>query len=197
MLISWYLTSHTAGLKALFPITLVCALACVAFCLYFPSGRKKSALVRLAVAVIAADGIGALILRRLTPAAWYAPHRALFRVSRREYRFYRTVRVHRWKGLVPELGLFTGFSKSDLASTDDPAYLHRFLTENNYGAVIHLQNALCGFVICFLPPCSSPAVWIPIAAVNFVLSLLPVAVLRYTSHSLLHLYERKTRGGAA
>lgn len=55
MLISWYLTSHTAGLKALFPITLVCALACVAFCLYFPSGRKKSALVRLAVAVIAAD----------------------------------------------------------------------------------------------------------------------------------------------
>lgn len=149
------------------------------------------------VAVIAADGIGALILRRLTPAAWYAPHRALFRVSRREYRFYRTVRVHRWKGLVPELGLFTGFSKSDLASTDDPAYLHRFLTENNYGAVIHLQNALCGFVICFLPPCSSPAVWIPIAAVNFVLSLLPVAVLRYTSHSLLHLYERKTRGSAA
>lgn len=145
------------------------------------------------VAVIAADGIGALLIRRLTPCSWYAPGRALFTVSRREYRFYRALGVPRWKGLVPELGLFTGFSKSDFEGKADAAYLARFLTENNYGALIHVQNALCGFVISFIPLCSAPSVWIPIALVNAALSLMPVAVLRYTSHLLLRLYEREKK----
>lgn len=55
MFTSWYLTNNAPGLKALFPITLICAAACVIFCLYFKNGRTKPALIRLAVALVAAD----------------------------------------------------------------------------------------------------------------------------------------------
>lgn len=55
MFTSWYLTNNVPGLKALFPITLICAVACVIFCLCFKNGRNKPALIRLAVALVAAD----------------------------------------------------------------------------------------------------------------------------------------------
>lgn len=55
MFTSWYLSQNVEGLKALFVVALVCAVACVGFCLYFKTGRTKSALVRLAVALVAAD----------------------------------------------------------------------------------------------------------------------------------------------
>ena len=55
MFTSWYLSQNAQGLKALFVITLLCALTCAVFCLYFKKGRTKSALLRLAVALVAAD----------------------------------------------------------------------------------------------------------------------------------------------
>lgn len=55
MFTSWYLSQNVQGLKALFVITLLCVLACAVFCLYFKKGRTKSALLRLAVALVAAD----------------------------------------------------------------------------------------------------------------------------------------------
>ena len=142
------------------------------------------------IAIIAQDGIGALLLRRLTPAKWYAPGRKFFRVTKKERDIYHKLKIKKWKDYVPELGIFTGFSKSEIKDADDPSYLGKFLVESNYGVVIHIVNAITGFVIMFIPCCSSSSIWIPIFAVNFVLCLLPVAVLRYTSHTLLKLYER-------
>ena len=55
MFTSWYLSQNVEGLKALFVVALVCAVACVGFCLYFKTGRTKSAFLRLAVALVAAD----------------------------------------------------------------------------------------------------------------------------------------------
>ena len=55
MFTSWYLSQNAQGLTTLFVITLLCALACAVFCLYFKKGRTKSALLRLAVALVAAD----------------------------------------------------------------------------------------------------------------------------------------------
>lgn len=142
------------------------------------------------LAIIAEDGLSALILRRLTPTAWYSPDVKVFNVSRKEQKFYRSIKIKKWKDLVPELGLFTGFSKNDLKSTDDHEYLSRFLLESNYGVIIHLANGLLGFVIMFIPLCSTPSIWIPIFIVNLILSLMPVAVLRYTSCTLSKLYSR-------
>ncbi len=142
------------------------------------------------VAVIAVDGILALIIRRLTPTSWYHPKHRFFEVSKRERNFYNSLKIKVWKDAVPELGLFTGFSKSEVRSTSDKEYLERFLTESNYGMVIHAANAIFGFLIMLIPLCSAPSVWVPIFAVNLILSLMPVAVLRYTSYTLLRLYKR-------
>lgn len=55
MLTSWILSQNAEGLKALFVITLVCAVGCAAGCLYFRTGRTRQALLRLAAALAAAD----------------------------------------------------------------------------------------------------------------------------------------------
>lgn len=55
MFTSWYLSNNIAGLKVLFAFTLICAAASIVFCLYFKNGRTKQALVRLLVALLAAD----------------------------------------------------------------------------------------------------------------------------------------------
>jgi hypothetical protein len=94
---------------------------------------------------------------------------------------------------VPELGCFTGFHKSEFTSPSDPAYLARFLLESNYGVAIHFANALLGFLIILLPWCSRPAIALPIALVNMILSLLPVAVLRFNTVPLRNIYLRKTQ----
>ena len=145
------------------------------------------------VAIIAADGIEALIIRRLTPKIWYAPESKFFHVSERERKLYKKIKIKKWKDKVPELGMFTGFSKSEIKNADDSEYLGRFLLESNYGVVIHLVNAIFGFVIAFIPFCSAPSIWIPIYTVNFVLSILPVFILRYTSHTLFKLYQKSQR----
>lgn len=141
------------------------------------------------VSVIAYDGITAFIIRRL-PEKWFAAGNRLFDVSRREKRLYSKIKLKKITALVPELGGFTGFHKDKLKSTDDNEYLRRFLLESNYGVVIHIVNAAGGFVIGFLPFCGGIWVWIPVAAVNFVLSMLPVFILRNNTPPLLFLYKR-------
>ncbi len=153
-------------------------------------GSALFAVVLATVAIIAVDGITALIIRRLTPKSWYAPPKKLFKVSKKERDFYKAIKIKSWKDRVPELGGFTSFHKDKLESNSDPAYLERFIIEANYGVVIHLVNAILGFVIMFIPFCASPTIWIPVFAVNFILSMLPVAILRYTSYTLQNLYNR-------
>ena len=142
------------------------------------------------ISVILIDGLGALIIRRLFPKSLFAPHRKIFTVSKNEYQFYRKLKIKSWKDKIPELGGFTNFHKNKLASASDQSYLERFLLESNYGVIIHIQNAIFGFLILFIPVCSSPSIWIPVFIVNFILSLLPVAVLRHNSYTLLRLYNR-------
>lgn len=148
------------------------------------------------VAVIAIDGLFAFFIRRLLPKSLFAAGRKAFIVSKKEFDLYRKLKIKKWKDIVPELGLFTGFSKSHISDRDDGEYLERFLLESNYGVVIHLANALLGSLIAFIPICSSPSIWIPVATVNFILSMLPVFVLRFTSHTLLKLYLRSKKNGA-
>ena len=140
--------------------------------------------------VIAIDGVTAFLIRRL-PEGWFSADRKIFSVSDSERRLYARLGVKKWKSKVPELGGFSGFHKDKLQSPSDAAYLARFLLESNYGVVIHLANAVCGFGIAFLPFCRQPSLWIPIFLVNFVLSLLPVAILRYNTPVLMRLYGKR------
>jgi hypothetical protein len=145
------------------------------------------------VAIIAIDGIGALAIRRLLPMSWFKPERRLFQVSKREHKFYNKIKIKSWKDKVPELGGFTSFHKNELKSSSDSKYLERFIIETNYGVIIHLENAILGFLICLIPWCSAPSIWIPIFAVHFVLSMLPVFILRYTDYTLIRLYNKQKK----
>ncbi len=146
-----------------------------------------------ALCVIIIDGIEALLIRRLTPKAWYLPERKAFLVSKREFRFYKKIKINAWKDKVPELGVFTGFSKRKLGDTSSVPYLKRYLVEINYGTVIHLINAHTGFLVLFVPNCDALYVWLPVTVVNYVLSMAPVFVLRYTSHMLQKIYKMKLK----
>ena len=146
-----------------------------------------------ALAVFIIDAISALAIRRLTPKKLYLPSKKIFKVGKTERNFYRAIKIKAWKDHVPELGGFTSFHKDKLESNSNADYLERFIIEANYGVVIHLVNAILGFLILFIPFCSSPAIWIPIFAVNFVLSILPVFILRYTLYTLQNLYSRATK----
>lgn len=150
------------------------------------------------VGVIAVDGLFAFIIRRLTPMKWYKPERRIFNVSKKEKNFYNKIKIKSWKDKVPELGGFTSFHKNELKTSSDSAYLERFIIESNYGVIIHLENALFGFLImlipCYLLPYSHGfSVWFPVCVVNFVLSMLPVFILRYTNYTLLRLYNKNQR----
>ncbi|MGN1048638.1 MAG: hypothetical protein ACI4QZ_08530 [Eubacteriales bacterium] len=139
--------------------------------------------------VITLDGVTAFLIRCL-PAELFSPSKTLYSAGARERDLYRAIGIKRWKKYIPELGMFTGFHKDKLKSTTDREYLERFILESNYGVAIHLANALCGLGVPILPSCRAPSVWVPIFAVNFVLSLMPAALLRYNTASLIKLYER-------
>lgn len=145
------------------------------------------------VAIIAIDGIEALVIRRLNPESWYMPGKKLFIVSKKEVKFYKFIKIKAWKDKVPELGMFTGLSKSKLGDTNDIEYLKQFLIEINYGTVIHLVNALTGFLVLLIPVCQSPGIWLPVFIFNFILSMLPVFILRYTSYTLYRIYQSKLK----
>lgn len=145
------------------------------------------------IAVIAWDGLMAFLIRRLLPMSWFAPGKKLFQVSKKERKFYLDIKIKSWKDKIPELGGFTSFHKNELTSSNDIEYLKRFIIESNYGVIIHIENAILGFLIFLIPLCSAPSIWIPIFAVNFVLSMLPVFVLRYVTYTLNRLYDKQSK----
>ena len=146
----------------------------------------------LTAAVILVDGIEAALIR-LLPEAWFDPEGRLFAVGRRESRFYRAIALKEWKEIVPDLGCFTKFPKKNRTAPNDPVYTGRYLLEAAYGIVIHAANAVTGFLILLIFPSVALRIALPVAAVNAVLSLLPLFVLRSNFPLLLRLHRHNLR----
>ena len=141
------------------------------------------------IAVFAIDGLLAFIIRRL-PEKWFAPEAKAFTVGKKERNFYRKTRINSWKKYGPEWGCFTGFHKDKMREPNDSAYIGRFLLESNYGVAGHVAGAVFGFLILLIPFLPTLTVALPVAAVNFVLSMLPTAILRFNTPALRGLYRR-------
>lgn len=141
------------------------------------------------VFLIAIDGLSALLIR-LMPESWFSPDVALFSVGQKERSFYKKIGVKHWKHLVPELGLFTGFHKDKLQSTNNPHYLKRFILESNYGVIIHLANGILGFIILLFPFLGGISIALPSAFVNLILSIMPIIILRFNTPILMRLYKK-------
>ena len=144
------------------------------------------------VSIIAIDGILAYAIRRL-PEIWFVNSSGIFAVSRAERRFYRFIKIHSWKDKIPELGGFTSFHKDKLVSVSDTKYLKRFVLESNYGIVIHASNAVLGILVAFLPYANKANIWVPIFVINFILSILPMMILRYHVPVLARLSRRSEK----
>ena len=141
-----------------------------------------------ATAAFAIDGILAFIARRL-PMKWFPPEAKLFMVSTRERKLYRRLKINSWKRHVPELGGFTGFHKDKMRDRNSSEYVGRFLTESHYGVLGHVLGAIFGFAVMLLPFLRPLSMGLPIAIVNFILSILPTMILRYNTPSLCKVYK--------
>ncbi len=141
-----------------------------------------------AFAAFVIDGIFAFIARRL-PERWFAPEAKLFTVSNGERKLYRKLKINSWKKYIPELGCFTGFHKDKLRNRASSEYVGRFLLESNYGVLGHVLGAVLGFFVILLPFLRPLSMGLPIAIVNFILSMLPTMILRYNTPSLRKVYR--------
>lgn len=147
-----------------------------------------------AIAVIAIDGVFAFIIRRL-PEKWFNYDKKIWNVSKAECNFYEKLGIKLWKDKILELGVFTSFSKKTIANPDSKEYMERFILESNYGAIIHIANAIFGFLVIFCFPLKLVFCFgLPISIVNAILSLLPYMILRYNIprlHRMRNLLEKK------
>ena len=147
-----------------------------------------------AIAVIAIDGVFAFIIRRL-PEKWFSYDKKIWNVSKAECNFYEKLGIKLWKDKILELGVFTSFSKKTIANPDSKEYMERFILESNYGAIIHIANAIFGFLVIFCFPLKLIFCFgLPISIVNAILSLLPCMILRYNIprlHRMRNLLEKK------
>ena len=138
------------------------------------------------------DAATAFLTRRL-PEKWFAPEAKMFTVTPAERKIYRKLKINSWKKYVPEWGCFTGFHKDKVREPDSRAYIGRFLIESNYGVAGHIAGAIAGFAIMFLPFFHPFMVALPLAAINFVLGILPTMILRSNTPSLRMLYRKNIK----
>lgn len=148
--------------------------------------------VILTVAVIAVDGIFAFAIRRL-PNKWFDYRKKIYSVTVKERKFYKRIKVDKWKHLVMELGVFTSFSKKKFQNPNDPDYTYRFLLESCYGVIIHIACIFVGFLILPIKPALALRVALPIVLVNAMLNLLPIFILRCNTPKIATIHERNVR----
>lgn len=139
-----------------------------------------------AIGVIAIDGILATFIRRALPEKWFDYKAKIHTVPKWEIKLYDKLGVKNWKNQVLELGVFTNFSKKKIADPRSREYIERFILECNYGAVIHLSNAILGFLlILFYPKNLCFFIPFPACVINLILSMLPYMILRYNVPRLM------------
>ncbi len=142
------------------------------------------------IELIAIDGFCAWFVLWRLPEKWFTYDKKIFQISKGRAKFLEALGIKKWKDKILELGMFTSFSKREIAKPDDIEYIERFIMECNNGACDHIINVFLGFVVIFLFPLK----WIwcfafPAACVNLVLNWLPFATLQYNNYRLLRLRE--------
>lgn len=138
----------------------------------------------------ALDGLIAIVINKM-PDRWFGVDNPLYRVSEKERRLYKKLKVRLWKDKVWELGGLGGFSKKILKEPDDPEYIEKFIIECNKGVLTHRLSYFVGFLAMLtLPNISSLTIALPVASVNLVLNILPTLALRYNTPMLKAILTR-------
>ena len=141
----------------------------------------------------ALDGTLAIVINKM-PDRWYGVENPLYHVSDRERELYKKLKVRLWKDKVWELGGLGGFSKKNLLSPDDPAYIEKFIIECNKGVLTHRLSYPIGFLAMLtLPNICAITIALPVAVVNLFLNILPTLALRYNTPKLKAMLKRLRR----
>lgn len=148
------------------------------------------------VAVIAADGITAFVIRWLLPEKWFGGDKVGFAAGKKEARFLEKTGIKKWKDKIPELGMFTAFRKNKISDPKNNEYVKRYILEANYGVAIHAASMFAGFAIIFLAPMYKWCFGVPVAIVNVVYNGLSLAILRYNLPKLHRLYKINEKAAA-
>ena len=124
----------------------------------------------------------------------------IFLQGREELIFYKRIGVDKWKNYVPELGMFTGFSKGKVVNPNDNEYIGRFILEARYGVAIHLWSVPFSFLLLLGDynmytghPNIILTIALPVAVVNAILIVLPAFILKFNLHRLVKIYESNKR----
>ena len=155
--------------------------------------------VAFVIVAILIDGLVALIIRKM-PEKWFSEDKGMFKASRKELLFYKKIGVDKWKNYVPELGMFTGFSKGKVVDPNDNEYIGRFILEARYGVAIHLWSVPFSFLLLLGDynmytghPNIILTIALPVAVVNAILIVLPAFILKFNLHRLVKIYESNKR----
>ncbi len=152
------------------------------------------------VVEIMISGLIAFIVRWVLPKKWFTMNKKFYSAGKAESKFYEKLGIKKWKDKVLELGCFTNFHKDKVKDPTNNEYLERFITEANYGVLIHALSIPLGFLVIFIYPLK---LWfmigLPVALVGAFLNLLPTFILRYnlpklySLHKLNELREKRTK----
>jgi len=130
----------------------------------------------------------------ILPNKWFGADVKFFCVDKKERRFYEKLGIKHWKDKVLELGAICGFRKNKIKDGSNPEYLNRFILESNKGIIIHILNAILGFLVIFCIPLKYwLVISIPVAVVNAFLATLPTFILRYNIPKLKVAMQRAIR----
>ncbi len=155
--------------------------------------------VAFVVVAILIDGLVAAIIRKM-PEKYFSEDKGIYKASRKELIFYKKIGVDKWKNYVPELGIFTGFSKGKVVNPNDNEYIGRFILEARYGVAIHLWSVPFSFLLLLGDynmytghPNIILTIALPVAVVNAILIVLPAFILKFNLHRLVKIYESNKR----
>ncbi len=132
------------------------------------------------IGMILVNAIVAIICTKVLPDKWFIKENKFFSASKKETLFYDKLKIKKWKDKTLELGALNHFKKDKIHSTSDPAYVEKFIIENNKGFLDHFVSIFAGFAAIFIMP---KKFWLPmalpIAITSFLINLLSVVILRY------------------
>lgn len=150
------------------------------------------AVIICTVAQFALDGLIAIIINKM-PDRLFGVNNSFYNVSLLENKFYKKIKVRRWKDKVWELGGLGGFSKKKLIDPNSIEYIEKFIIECNKGVLTHRLSYPIGFItMLFMPHILAFSIAFPVAIVNLFLNILPTLALRYNTPKLKMLLKRKS-----
>lgn len=157
-------------------------------------------LIALAIFVAGSFIIDALvaIIGRKLPYKMVDPSKGMTKPHEKEIKFFKAIKVEKWKKFMPDLGRFTNFPKGNLMDPYNNEYIKRYIVEASYGIWIHYMSApatLLLFFLIFIDP-SNVTIWtvgLPVMIINMILIVLPAFSLKFNLARLIRIAEINDR----